>query len=299
MFNMASNSNIFESSKSSESSEELPLYEAKYFHMYDHRFGSYGFTGLKGKGGRGLPYTPLESYLDPNFSITPRYWINRKNIPLDESENRWLLVSRKFGRSSDERTYISCIIPASGVGDNAQIINLPSYDKKWYAVILANSNSFVVDFTTRQKLGAATINYHFIRQLAFLPISAYSKDLADFIILRVLELTYTAHDLTAFARDLGYGGGPFTWDDERRFWLRAELDALYFILYGIERADVEYIMETFPIVKRKDVAAHGSYRTKEAILSVFDELTALGLERLPEYRSRVPGGTVAGGWMPA
>jgi hypothetical protein len=120
----------------------------------------------------------------------------------------------------------------------------------------------------------------------------------SFIAPRVLELTFTAHDLTPFARDMGYAGNPFIWNDERRFWLRAELDALYFILYGIDRADVEYIMETFPIVKRKDVAAHGSYRTKEAILSVFDELTALGLERLREYRSRVPGGDVAGGWAP-
>lgn len=114
----------------------------------------------------------------------------------------------------------------------------------------------------------------------------------------MLELTYTAHDLTGFARDLGYAEGPFTWDDERRFWLRAELDALYFILYGTSRADVDYIMETFPIVRRKDMAAHGTYRTKDAILSVYDDLWRLGLERLEEYRSRVPGGAVAGGWGP-
>lgn len=58
---------------------------------------------------------------------------------------------------------------------------------------------------------------------------------------------------------------------------------------------VDY-MGTFPIVRRKDLAAHGSYRTKEAILSVYDGL--LGLERLSEYCSRVPGGDVAGGWGP-
>ncbi|TSA82164.1 hypothetical protein FNU79_14055 [Deinococcus detaillensis] len=90
----------------------------------------------------------------------------------------------------------------------------------------------------------------------------------------------------------------FTWNGNRRFWLRAELDALYFILYGIERGDVDYIMDTFPIVKRKDIAAHGSYRTKEAILSVYDELQTLGLERLGEYRSRMSGEAVAGGWEP-
>ena len=53
--------------------------------------------------------------------------------------------------------------------------------------------------------------------------------------------------------------------------MRCELDALYFHLYGIERDDVDYIMETFPIVKRKDEAAHGEYRTKRVILEMFNQ----------------------------
>jgi len=56
--------------------------------------------------------------------------------------------------------------------------------------------------------------------------------------------------------------------------LRAELDAAFFHLYGIDRDDVDYIMETFPIVKRKDIAAHGTYRTEEAILKAYDEMAA-------------------------
>lgn len=120
----------------------------------------------------------------------------------------------------------------------------------------------------------------------------------SFITPRVLELTYTAYDLTGFAHNLGYNGEPFIWNSERRFWLRAELDALYFILYGIGREDVDYIMDTFPIVRKKDMAAHGTYRTKDAILSVYDELQTLGLELLHEYRSRVPGGLKGGGLIP-
>lgn len=159
-------------------------------------------------------------------------------------------------------------------------------------------NSYVLDYSARQKVGGTHLTYNYLKQFPVLPPSVFNPSRLAFITPRVLELTYTAHDLSGFARDLGYAGEPFTWDDERRFWLRAELDALYFLLYGIERPDVDYIMETFPVVKRKDVAAHGSYRTKEAILSVYDELTALGLERLHEYASRVPGGAVAGGWGP-
>jgi hypothetical protein len=91
---------------------------------------------------------------------------------------------------------------------------------------------------------------------------------------RVLELSYTAYDLRGFAEDCGYAGGPFRWDEARRFLLRCELDAAYFHLYGIMREDVAYILDTFPIVKRKDEAQHGEYRTRRVILEIYDAMAA-------------------------
>lgn len=89
---------------------------------------------------------------------------------------------------------------------------------------------------------------------------------------RTIELTYTAWDLQPFAQDCGYDGPPFKWDEDRRFLLRCELDAAYFHLYGIQRDDVDYIMEPFPIVKRKDEKAHGHYRTKDTTLEIHDAM---------------------------
>ncbi|PZS17046.1 MAG: hypothetical protein DLM54_10215 [Acidimicrobiales bacterium] len=88
----------------------------------------------------------------------------------------------------------------------------------------------------------------------------------------MLELTYTAWDLQCFARDLGWRGPPFRWDEARRPLLRAELDAAFFHLYAIGRDDVEYIMGTFPIVARKDQAAWGEYRTHRLILEAYDAM---------------------------
>lgn len=96
--------------------------------------------------------------------------------------------------------------------------------------------------------------------------------LLDWLVPRVLELAYTAWDLEAFAQDVGYDGPPFRWVAERRFLLRCELDAAFFHLYGIARDDVDYIMETFPIVKRKDIDKHSTYRTKEQILDIYDRM---------------------------
>ena len=98
---------------------------------------------------------------------------------------------------------------------------------------------------------------------------------AELVRDHVLRLTYTAHDMEPFARDLGYGGPPFTWDEEERRHLRARLDALYFHLYGLDRDDAGYILDTFPIVRRQDEAQFdGRYRTKELILAYMNALAA-------------------------
>ncbi len=59
---------------------------------------------------------------------------------------------------------------------------------------------------------------------------------------------------------------------DRRSAIRRELDAAFFHLYGISREDAGYIMETFPIVKRKEEERFGEYRTKRAILEIYDAL---------------------------
>jgi hypothetical protein len=146
---------------------------------------------------------------------------------------------------------------------------------------LSNLNSFPLDFAARQKIGGIHLNFPVLRQFAVLPPSTYTPELLAFIVPRVLELVYTAWDLQPFARDLGYEGPPFIWDDERRFVLRCELDALYFHLYGIARDDVDYILDTFPIVRRKDEAAYGEYRTKRVILEMYDQMAALPRMAVP------------------
>ena len=72
-----------------------------------------------------------------------------------------------------------------------------------------------------------------------------------------LNLTYTSSDLQPFAEDLGYDGAPFRWDEDRRFLLQCEIDAALFHLYGLERDDVDYVMETFPIVTQTGLPTAG------------------------------------------
>jgi len=125
---------------------------------------------------------------------------------------------------------------------------------------------------------------------------SFATSLVAWIAPRVLELSYTAWDMMPFGRDCGFDGDPFVWNEDRRFLLRCELDALYFHLYGIERDDVDYILETFPIVKRKDEAEHGEYRTKRVILEIYDDLKQ-AMETGVPYPTRLDP-PPAHGWTP-
>src|SRR5205807_10028046 len=143
-------------------------------------------------------------------------------------------------------------------------------------------------------VGGTHLNFFIINQLSILPPFTYTQIcqwssaqmLCQWLAPRVLELTYTAYDLEPFATDCGYSGPPFRWDEERRFLLRCELDAAYFHLYGIGRDDVDYILETFPIVKRKDEQAHGAYRTKRVVLDIYDAMQQ-AMETGTPYHTRL------------
>lgn len=80
--------------------------------------------------------------------------------------------------------------------------------------------------------------------------------------------------MAPFARDLGYDGPPFTWDEDERRHLRARLDALYFHLYGLTRGEASYVLDTFPIVRKEDEAKFGRYHTKDLILAYMNALAA-------------------------
>jgi Eco57I restriction-modification methylase len=270
IFNMASDSGLFHTNNEG---DVLPLYEAKMIQFFDHRYGTYeGQTEAQANMGT-LPRLTPEQQDNPDVGVKPRYWVDRKELDSRLAkrgwDKDWLLGWRDIARSSDQRTMICSVLPRVAIGHTYPLVLTQS---KRIACLFVNLASFPLDYIVRQKIAGTHLTFGTVNQLPVFPPSAYDDALREFIMSRVLELTYTAWDMEPFARDLGDNGPPFRWDEDRRFHMRAELDALYFHLYGIPRDDVDYIMETFPIVKRKDIQAHGTYRTKEAILRVYDAM---------------------------
>ena len=251
----------------------LPLYEAKLIHQFDHRLASYD-KRPKDSQDTELPRLDLSEKNDPSRSPIPRYWVDK--IEVDDRLTRrswdrgWLLGWRDICRSSDERTVIATVIPRSAVGNKFPLL-LTDQPTTKVALLAASLSSFALDYCARQKMSGTTLNFYLAKQLPVLPPSAY-EEWESWICNRILELTYTSWDIEAFAQDLGDDRPPFRWDEERRSVMRAELDAAFFHLYGLDHGDVEYIMETFPIVKRKDIQQYGTFRTKDLILQIYDAM---------------------------
>ena len=157
--------------------------------------------------------------------------------------------------------------------------------REW--LLAANLNATIFDFVTRQKVQGQTLNLFIVEQLPVVPPERYEaarfgpQTAAEIVRDAVLELTYTAHDMVPFARDLGYVDEtgavrpPFRWDEGRRLRLRAKLDAVFFHLYGVtDRDDVRYVYSTFPIVERQETETHGRYRSRDLCLAYLNALAA-------------------------
>jgi hypothetical protein len=253
--------------------EYVPLYVGRMLWQFDHRAAHVSATDALQNPFASDQTGPVEK-ADPSFAVQPQFWVDWNEVT---PRRKWTLAFRDIARPTDARTIISALLPGAAYANTAALLLLDSAE---HASILAgNLNSYALDYVARSKLQSAHANWYIVEQLPVVPPSAYgrrfgSKTAAEIVRDDVLALTYTAHDMEPFARDLGYDGPPFRWNDDDRRNRRARLDALYFHLYGIEREDADYILSTFPIVERQDRATHGRYLTRDLILAWMNALAA-------------------------
>jgi hypothetical protein len=280
----------------------LPLYEAKLFQAFDHRAGSYETRGAE-RGYRILPDTSTEQHNDAHFETTPFYYVKQSEshgrIP-GSWHSDWFLAFKDVTASTNERTVIFSMIPKYGVGHTAPLV-FSNKSPTEMCALCANLNSIVTDYCARTKVAGLHLTYFYLKQLPILPPHAYTPVDLAFITSRVLELTYTSYSMTPFARDLGYEGGPFLWDEDRRALLRAELDAWYARAYGLTRDELRYILdpadvmgtdypsETFRVLKNNEMKKFGEYRTQRLVLDAWGRMERGELHKPEPFQRPAPG----------
>ena len=299
MFDMANDSDLFRTKEELEEQESafpiggnrfgspngewMPLYEGKMVQAFDHRAADIAVNEANlFRPGQQESIGTSEKQAPDRFPL-PRYYVEA-NSEQWHWPDEWVIAFKDITAATNMRTMISAIIPRAGAGHTLPVLPVDddATDRPTLAsLIAANLNAVVFDFVARQKVPTTHFTWYALEQLPVVPLTRYEsthfgpKTAAQIIREAVLELTYTAHDMTPFARDLGYTGDPFVWNDDRRLQLRAKLDAVFFHLYGITtRNDIRYIYSTFPIVSRQETAAHGQYRSRDLCLAYMNALAA-------------------------
>jgi hypothetical protein len=133
---------------------------------------------------------------------------------------RWFLGWRDITNSTNERTLIASAAPKAPIGHTFPLVFCPGLQPPILALLLAHLNCLPADYVARQKVGGTHITYNLLKQFPILPPDrllndvpfaalASSVSLQDWLLPRVLELIYTAHDLASLARDCGYDRPPY------------------------------------------------------------------------------------------
>jgi hypothetical protein len=231
-------------------------------------------------------FTPLDRYDLAFINDYGGRWLELAGDLIDRKKPEWLMGIRGITKGTQERTIIGGFFPKSGVGNSAHLWELPSYlSVKQVAALISNMSSIPLDYIARQKVGGTNLNFFYVQQFPFIDPNQYDENELDFICQRVLELVFTSESMRPLATQLGYSGKPFSFAPDRRLHLRSELDAFFARKYGLNRDELRFILdpaavkgetypsETFSVVKRRELAEFGEYRTQRQVLEAFDRMT--------------------------
>ena len=246
--------------------------------MFDHRAASVVVNEENWMRQGQTDETSSVQHQNPEFAVEPRWWVNEADVQrvLDNRNTNKIIAFKNVTSPTNERTMIAAFIPYSGVVHSAPLI-FTGLDISVHltACLLGNLNSFAYDYICRQKIGGNNLSYFIINQIPTFHPDFYEEKcpwdkkqtLEKWISERVLKLTCTSNDMIPLAEAAGFEGKVYKWKMDDRNKLMAELDAAYFILYGIKRNDVVYILSTFQGIQKEGTLGNN---TQSSILEYYD-----------------------------
>ena len=271
LFNMTSRSHLFLPYR--DAPELLPLYEAKYTHFFNHRWATC-------ESGKVRLSTDVE-LSDARYMPAFRFAVAREEVDrLLPDDVSFQLCYRGISNPTNERTFIPSIIPRSGIGNSLSLIQLAADQRALQVCLCANLSSLVFDYLFRQKMSGTNVNFFLLDQAPVLPPDRFAdqcpwsrgESLSSYIETRALRLL----------SPLGLSGNlPPLFSDERR-QVQAELDAAFMHLYGVTESEIELIIDSFPVLRRREEAQCGVFGTREIVRSVYCSLTRGARAASPE-----------------
>ena len=278
-FHMTNDSHLF-----NEVGWGLPLYEGRMVGQFDVHAKYYQ---------EGFGRTSIWPYLPSGREEMwkPQYWVSEDHLGDIMGDGYKTAVCDILGQTN-YRSLLCALVRASyPCGNTINVLNVNPHSNKTSLLLTVLVNSFVIDFVFRFKVKLHAnkfllLSIPIIRDVPS-PISrelmpramiltCLNKDFAplweeffseewNLMNLKEIDLSqewrpeYGANDFIDGRRD-----GP------ERAKLRAEIDALIAHLYGLERDEFAYILDTFPVLKKYDERDFGFFRSKEWALQAYD-----------------------------
>ncbi|MGW6174099.1 Eco57I restriction-modification methylase domain-containing protein [Arthrobacter sp. NPDC055138] len=222
----------------------LPLYQGAMIHLYNNRFAS-------GVRNGDFERTELHQLRDFRYAPMPKTWVPRsafaKKWP--HTNNGSLFVFRNVARSTDTYSFVGTNIPFRPAGNSAQVMSTRTAGDA--AILQALTSSATFAYAAKRKIGGANVNFFHVKQLPILPPemidspAPWNKTLTcrEWLTPRIIELSYTNTLMSDFALALGDVLPPFVFDPNRRFLLRAEIEAALMHLHELDRNSALVILE--------------------------------------------------------
>lgn len=282
----------------------VPVYEGKMIWFYNHHYGTWPTSGPRPNA---IPNVEIDELSNENSLILPWYWTPVEDVmsKLEKLDNEgnviwkwnhpWLLGYRKISNATNERTFVSSIVPLpNGAGDS--IIYVMIDNVLHSALVQGIFSSLTFDYISKQKMGGSNMSNFITKQLPVLSLGQIPDEMIMPIVIRVARLCYFNHDLDGWAEELWNELSPkqqteipelgrkecFIYDPEKRALLQAELDAIFAHLYGLTTEDLRYVLdpedvcgegcinETFRVLKDNEIRQYGEYRTKRLVLDAWN-----------------------------
>ncbi|MBI3273379.1 MAG: N-6 DNA methylase [Planctomycetes bacterium] len=255
----------------------LPLYEGRMVDQFDHRA-----KGYRSGRGRAAVWEELP-FGSAGKSIQPQWRIPVARVPEKTRERvqQFRVGFCDVGSPTNERTLVAALISQEALcGHSVPTITFGAAEDWAYCLWLAVANSYAMDFLVRQKV-SLHMTYIVLDSLPFPRLPASDPRVARIVRL-ALQLSCTGPEMAPFWNAMAQAGwvehvpvagpSPGIVEEAARLEARAELDAIVARdLFGLSRAQLAYILGTFPIVERRDRERYGSFRSRDLILEFFDQ----------------------------
>lgn len=209
----------------------------------------------------------------------PRYWVPeswaRSEWP---SARAWVLAGKEVtDNKTSSRTSVFAPLPRIAASYTCQLVFGDRLSAEYLACLLGQLNSLVFDFFARQKISGSHLTASILRQLPVLspevcarPVPWAECSASSWLAARVAALANTTIAVSAFVADVGASASRFAAQDEKR--IRAEIDAACMHLFGLSRSEVEFVLDSFVILRRMEFSAVGEYRTRRLVLDSYDRI---------------------------